>query len=328
MKTSHLLRVACLLAPLWPLADLTASYVSLTNEAGRVIEAKLLSLQDGRVQLEPRGDYRSYDYPLADLDAASRQRVQAHFESAREKLARTNAVTNDEAGPEAESEARPERRRYKIDLEATFKDLDLEPRNQGPRGTCSVFAVTHLLDYTLARAGVEAEISPEFLNWSADQADGHTFDGAFFHHLLEGLASYGFVMEKDLRYRKKYRPRWQPDETLLAKAAQNRMLLSDRLNYKVHWIREPGVERGMSETHLDQIIQALELGYPVAIGGTHSICLLGYEGRGGADKRGVFRAVDSAPGYFRDVSYDYMLSEAIEAFYIETTSKPSGEMMP
>lgn len=52
--------------------------------------------------------------------------------------------------------------------------------------------------------------------------DKQAIDGAFFHHALEGLATYGFVMEEDLPYRRTYQPDWQPDPDLLEVAAQNR----------------------------------------------------------------------------------------------------------
>lgn len=308
----------------WPGAGLAIGYQTLTNESGQVIEVKLKSLDGEQVVIEPKGDYRSYPYPLAQLDSDSRQLVEAYFADASEKLRvdtpEADTGSLEEAGSETSSR---QREKLKIDLVDNYEDWGLEPRHQGNRGTCSVFAVTHLLDYTLASAGMDAEISPEFLNWAADQAAGHRQDGAFFHHILEGLATYGFVMETDRGYRQQYRPNWNPSNRLLERAAKNREWLLSTRSYKVHWIREPGVEQGMSATHLDQIIAALEQGYPVAIGGTHSICLLGYEGRGGDDDKGLFTAVDSAPGDFRKINHHYMTNEAIEAFYIELGSDAS-----
>lgn len=285
-----------------------SNYMSLTNNEGQVIEAKLLKLAEGQVKIEPRGDYRTYTYPLADLDAESKKKVEKHF-SRSDRLQVKN-----------ESKPKTKRKRYDIDLIENFKGWKLKPRSQGNpnRGTCSIFAITHLLDYTLARAGAEEVISPEFLNWCADQADQQAIDGAFFHHALEGLATYGFVTEEDLPYRWTYQPDWQPDEDLLAVAAKNRDLLSGSLNYKVHWVRPwENASRGLSEEDLNKVIEVLEQGFPVGIGGSHSLCLLGYEGRGGDDRRGTFHAVDSAGAYFRELDYDYMTTEVIDVFYIE-----------
>lgn len=299
-----------------PVVSLASDYVSLTNQEGRLIEARLLELSEEKVKLEPRGDYRSYDYPLADLSVASQEYVRQHFSTTQAPL--NSGFT--------EPEAKPRPKRYDIDLVEKFEDWDLEPRHQGMRGTCSIFAITHLLDYTLARAGAEEVISPEFLNWCADRADQRNQDGAFFHHALQGLATYGFVMEEDLPYRRNYQSDWQPDEDLLTVAAKNRTLLTDQLDYKVHWIRShENASRGLSEQHLNDIIDALERGYPVAIGGTHSLCVLGYEGRGGDDKRGTFHVVDSARAHFKELDYEYMTTEAIEAFYIEIAPGSSAE---
>lgn len=315
MKIPPLLRFYLFIVFAFPAIALASNYVSLKNNQGQVIEAKLLKLAEGQVKFEPRGDYRTYTYPLTDLDTETQKKVEKHFSRSDRRQA--------EIDSEAEQK-RKRRKRYDINLIENFKDWDLEPRKQGYRGTCSIFAISHLLDYTLARAGIEDVTSPEFLNWSADRVDNHKIDGAFFHHALEGIETYGFVMEQDLPYRSTYDPDWEPDEELLAVAAQNRSLLTDSLQFKVHWIRPwKNATRGLSEEVLDKIIGALGEGFPVGIGGTHSLCILGYEGRGGDDQRGTFHAVDSAGGYFKELDYDYMSTEAIEVFYIEIATDVS-----
>ena len=60
-----------------------------------------------------------------------------------------------------------------IDLRPAFARWDLTPRQQGARGTCSVFAVTAAIEYAAAARRRQGErLSVEFLNWAAHRATG------------------------------------------------------------------------------------------------------------------------------------------------------------
>jgi len=58
-------------------------------------------------------------------------------------------------------------------------------RNQGNRGTCSVFAITFLLEYMYARNENyrSPDFSEEYLNYASNLAIGQYSDGGFFDAL-------------------------------------------------------------------------------------------------------------------------------------------------
>ena len=55
-----------------------------------------------------------------------------------------------------------------VDLRPEFEKLHLSPRSQGARPTCSVFAVTQALEFTIAKSqAATGRLSPEYLIWAA-----------------------------------------------------------------------------------------------------------------------------------------------------------------
>ncbi len=89
-----------------------------------------------------------------------------------------------------------------VDLRPRFAKFGLTPRNQGSRDTCSLFAVTCLADYELARSasGRTPHLSEEYLVWAANEATGLTGDQAMFIEAVQGLTRFGICTEVAMPY--------------------------------------------------------------------------------------------------------------------------------
>jgi len=146
------------------------------------------------------------------------------------------------------------------DLRPRWIEYGLTPKSQHPRGTCSVFAVTGLLEYELALAGGPGpRLSEEFVNWASHQASGRDTDGSFFSDAIDGLQLHGACADDLLPYAAEFDPKLQPSPEALRDAAQRRGVSS-------YWIKLWDVHTGMTEAMLARIRQSLDQGHPVALG--------------------------------------------------------------
>ena len=146
------------------------------------------------------------------------------------------------------------------DLRPRFAGFGIAPKSQHPRGTCSVFAVTALLEYELAQAqGAGPPLSEEVVNWASHQASGRDTDGSFFSDAFDGLQLHGACTAKLLPYAKEFDVHLKPSAEALADAATRRAVTS-------YWIKCWDVNTGMTEAMLARIRQSLDQGHPVALG--------------------------------------------------------------
>ena len=117
--------------------------------------------------------------------------------------------------PEAASPGRTEPGAEPVGFDGLAREVDMRPeierrgipyRRQGRRPTCSIHAVTFLLEYaTSGLFGPEfADLSDDYLNHAANLAVGKTDDGDFFHAATQGHAVYGIVRERDMPGRPRY----------------------------------------------------------------------------------------------------------------------------
>src|SRR5215469_15601994 len=89
-----------------------------------------------------------------------------------------------------------------VDLRPTIESLGLAVRNQGSRGTCSVFAMTFLLEYaydTRLNSGF-TDLSEEYLNYVTNLVSGNTADGDYFSNLDTGYQAWGMATETEEPY--------------------------------------------------------------------------------------------------------------------------------
>jgi hypothetical protein len=173
-----------------------------------------------------------------------------------------------------------------IDLRSTINSMGLAIKDQNPRGTCSVFASTFLLEYMVCKSrGLSSQLSPdgsnrtisfseEYLNSVANIArqqlggsaieqnpDGDTFQGC-----LWGYQSFGIVEEEWFPYQNTFDPNHKPDKALLALGKAARFLKGDIMLAKKPPIHEGDSPRGLDDDQISIILGFLDKQIPVAFG--------------------------------------------------------------
>ncbi|MBL8760509.1 MAG: DUF2961 domain-containing protein [Phycisphaerae bacterium] len=246
------------------------------------------------------------------------------------RIAAERAAT---AGAPAADDALPK----SVDLRPKFAGFGLTPRVQGPRGTCSVFAVTQALEFAVARRkGVGERLSEEFLNWASNQAIGQAADGGFFSDLWRGFEKYGVCAEAAMPYREKFEPDSPPSADATAQGAMAR-----ELGLRLRWIKEWDVTTGLTPEHLASIKETIAGGWPVCTGlrwpkapawkqnvlqmaapadvfDGHSILFVGYRDDAKEPGGGVFIFRNSSgPERESEMTYEYALAYANDAAWIE-----------
>lgn len=207
----------------------------------------------------------------------------------------------------------------KTDLRERLVNLQLPPRPQGGRGTCSIFTTCSALEFALARAtGTPARLSTEYLNWSAARASGAPSDGNFFHNAIAGFQQFGICKESSMPYRDHYDPAFAPPPAAASESELYKKEISQKL--AVHWIVPWEPNRfGVNDLQFAEIQKTLARGYPVAAGSGHSRLLVGYRNDPAAAGGGVFITEDSALNAFSEVTYEFVKKEVADVFWIEAT---------
>lgn len=150
------------------------------------------------------------------------------------------------------------------DLRPAIERLGLRIRNQGNRPTCSVHAMTFLLEYMAAtrRQHNYGDLSEEYLNTVGNRASGKTHDGDFFSVLDQGYRSYGIASETDFPYRATYDSTLAPPAMIVTHAKNG--LAYDRL--LARFIKPWDRTTGASEAQLSDVLKQLKANVPVAVG--------------------------------------------------------------
>jgi hypothetical protein len=153
-----------------------------------------------------------------------------------------------------------------VDLRPKLDAWSLPARDQGPRGTCSVFAVTQAIEFALARHRDQGtRLSVEFLNWASNEAIGVRADGGFFKDLWTGFERFGICAESDLAYAERFDPDLSPSQAV-RKAAAATLDVGPDHRWSMRWIKPWDVTTGLSPSEFDAIVNALDQGVPVCIG--------------------------------------------------------------
>ncbi len=96
-----------------------------------------------------------------------------------------------------------------VDLRPRIRQYGLHIRDQGNRGTCTVFATTFLIEFRKAGAPgapYGLQLSEEYLNWAGNKATGEDADGGFFTKFIPGFHDYGLATASEMPYRATYNP--------------------------------------------------------------------------------------------------------------------------
>lgn len=148
-----------------------------------------------------------------------------------------------------------------VDLRPEFVSFGLTPGYQGSRNTCSLFAITAMAEFELARhSPKEAKaLSREYLVWASNEVAGDHDDQAMFYHATQGLQSLGICADELMPYQKSTDINRKPSAEALSDA-------KGRTHWSVQWIKRWEVNTGLSETQLQAVKQQLAQSHPVAVG--------------------------------------------------------------
>ena len=150
-----------------------------------------------------------------------------------------------------------------VDLRPGIEKFGLTVRDQGSRGTCSVFATAFLIEYHAARTQKVngLDLSEEYLNWAKNQANKTDVDGGKFTDIIRGYQEFGMVPQNDMPNEANFTPKHPatPQKSLIA-AGKN----FSRFRFK--FIKEWDNQKGMSDKELEATKAALKSGRPVATG--------------------------------------------------------------
>jgi hypothetical protein len=163
----------------------------------------------------------------------------------------------------AMAEAAPDGLPNTVDLAPEFQKFGLTPLEQGARGDCSLFAITALVEFELAKSTPNDvnRLSEEFLVWAAHAASATTLnDQAMFFEAVHGLNADGICTSKLMPYAKNRDPKRKPTREALTDAKARSEC------WNVHWIKRWDVKNGLATGALAAIKQALAKKHPVACG--------------------------------------------------------------
>jgi hypothetical protein len=204
-----------------------------------------------------------------------------------------------------------------VDLRPELNKLNLGPRRQGHRGTCSVFTTAAAMEFALSKQqNKNVLLSVEYLNWGCNQVINNDRDrGQFFHHLLEGFEKYGVCLETEMPYRRNFDATYQPSES-----AQERARTINADCFQIHWIKKIGRrnnEPGLQGERFEEAKRVLAAGWPVAAGAGHSRLLVGYKDDAASPGGGIFYTKDSGIGRYDQVTYEFVKTQVNDAFWVE-----------
>jgi hypothetical protein len=147
-----------------------------------------------------------------------------------------------------------------VDLRPAIQSLGLAVRSQGSRGTCSVFAMTFLLEYAYDTRLNNAfnDLSEEYLNYVANLVSGSAGDGDFFDNLDRGYQAWGIVPEVN-----------EPYQASPVTSIPQSLLDAGRrwTRFKAEFIKPWDSSKGASQSQLDRVLDCLDANVPVAFGG-------------------------------------------------------------
>jgi hypothetical protein len=150
-----------------------------------------------------------------------------------------------------------------VDLRPEIEKLGLAVRDQGNRATCSVFATTFLIEYSVARAhGVkDLAFSEEYLNWAKNRANKTDIDGGKFTDIIRGYKEFGMVPMSDMPNQATFHPK-HPDRPTKSVIASGKKVERFPFTFIKKWDNQ----KGMSAKELEATKAALKAGHPVATG--------------------------------------------------------------
>lgn len=168
----------------------------------------------------------------------------------------------------------------KVDLRGEIARRGIAIDNQGSRGTCSVFAMTFLIEYQLTGlfGNYYNNLSQEYLNHMANKATGRTCDGDFFSCIADGYNKYGIIEDSLLPYNPNLQYNYAEFDKKITQSMLDRgqRFIYSKMKLNGKFVKPNDGTVGLSDTQFNNVLAYLNKGIPVAIGRGHSMVLVGY----------------------------------------------------
>jgi hypothetical protein len=216
-------------------------------------------------------------------------------------------------GQQIQSSASTTKQPNTVDLRPNFTQWKIEPKSQGKRNTCSVCVTTSAFEYALSRRkGQGVPLSVEYLNWACNQVIGNTTEdrGQFFHDLLKGYEQHGICLDNRMPYEPEFKNR-QP-----SKSARTNAKAIAKNAFQVNFIKPWSKEAGLTEEQFRKVTNVLGDGWPVCVGSSHSLLLVGYVDDDKAAGGGRFLVADSGTGKFEERTFEFVKDKIYDVFWV------------
>jgi hypothetical protein len=164
------------------------------------------------------------------------------------------------------------------DFRAEIARRGIGIRDQGPRGTCSIFAMTFLLEYAYTEllGSAYSDLSEEYMNHVANVATGKTDDGDIFGSVAAGYDNFGVIHENEMPYNPNRVYDFNAVTITGPMYAEGQSLLQNGLRLEGHFV-VPLSEPGATQEQFNTLLDYLAKGVPVAVGRSHSLAAVGYK---------------------------------------------------
>jgi hypothetical protein len=213
------------------------------------------------------------------------------------------------------------------DLRTEIARRGIGIRNQGPRGTCSVFAMTFLLEYAYTEmlGSGYSDLSEEYLNHMANVAVGKRDDGDIFGSVAAGYENFGVIAEGGMPYNPTVVYDFNAVTITPQMYAEGLSLLQNGLRLEGHFVVPLG-EAGATQEQFDSVLAYIARGIPVAVGRSHSLAAVGYkydptwEGGGYLIFKNSYGPTADENGYKRE-SFASVMSTVNDAYVYEQPYK-------
>lgn len=212
-----------------------------------------------------------------------------------------------------------------VDLRKEIKRRGIEVRHQGPRPTCSVHAMTFIIEYlyTSMCGNYWNNLSEEYLNHMTNVASNRTDDGDFFNYIHKGFTTYGMIKEEVLPYKKDWVYNFNDVAILPFAINDGKRFITDAPQIKGRFIKEwSNTNPGLTDSQFSEIINYLRRDIPVALGRDHSTVAVGfqydnnYPGGGYFIIRNSYGVETDDQGYFKD-DFENVKETVFDAFVYE-----------
>jgi len=226
-------------------------------------------------------------------------------------------------------------------LRPEYEKLGLDVRDQGRRGSCTIFATLGVVEFHFARRDQKIKLSEQYAAWAAAKVNGSSKkDGYSDRELIAGIKKYGICREDLMPY----------NEHLVGNPSKEAKADADnRRSISVTWFQDYGEsvkKKGFTDQTIKAICGALADGDPVtaalkwpaivkldgnatmgtrnngSAGEGHMIVLVGYEndanqpGGGRCQIRNSWGEDWGEAGYAW-ITFDYLKKNGMEAYAVK-----------